>query len=110
VAGEAGRSSPSRIVGCWPAAERLDHLHIHLEYPPKLWVSVLVTAFKGHDKSDASQDPGETSPLAVVMVFCGRRRISSGGATFHQAVWGATEPARFPPRAKGRGFRALKIW
>jgi putative transposase len=50
-----------------------DHRHILLEYPPKLSVSVLVNAFKGHVKSDAY---GQTSPLAIATVFCGRRPIS----------------------------------
>jgi hypothetical protein len=87
-----------------------DH-HILVEYPPKLSVSVLVNAFQGHVKSDASRGTGQTSPLAIATMFCGRRPISRRrlAALIKQYVEQQRQRASSSP-SYGRGFRALKIW
>jgi hypothetical protein len=56
--GWRGRSSPRWIVGCWPATERLDHLHIHLEYPPMLFGAG--HRLQGARQVGCSAGPGQT--------------------------------------------------
>jgi putative transposase len=46
-AGTQRRCSPRWTARLWPANGEADHLHLLIEYPPKLSVSGLVNAFKG---------------------------------------------------------------
>src|SRR5215467_4448024 len=70
-----------------------DHLHILVEYPPKLSVSVLVNAFKG----TSSRVLRRLRPELAV------RRWQSSSSMLR--LRGGT----LPPRPEGRGFR-VKHW
>jgi REP element-mobilizing transposase RayT len=96
-----------------------DHLHILLDYPPKLSVSVPVNAFKGTSKPEASQEPARL--VAMVTVFCGRRPLSlrrpaalrcRSLSCVSSNRAGALPPrpkARLPPRPKARLRRAENL-